>query len=100
MKTPTTKVNNLDAVNDKSESVGQSFFRVFVDKKVEEELEIDKDNLVITKEESNSRIILLLSILGCIEVLFSSALVGVLIHANMEDEGGVNTIQNESKKSI
>ena len=100
MEIPTTKVYNLDAVNNKSESVGQSFFRVFIDKNVEGELEIDKDELVITKEESNSRIVLLLSVLGCIEVLISSALVGVLIHANMDDEGGVNTIQNESKKSI
>ena len=99
MEIPTTKVYNLDAVNNKSESVGQSFFRVFIDKNVEGELEIDKDELVITKEESNSRIVLLLSVLGCIEVLFSSTLVGVLIHANM-DEGGVNMIQNESKKSI
>ena len=73
-------------MNDKSESVGQSFFRVFVDKEIDEELEIDKDDLVITKEESNSRIIVLLSVLGCIEFLISSALLIILIHANKVED--------------
>ena len=94
LKTSTTKVDHLDAANDKSESVGQSFLRVFVDKQVEEELEIDNDKLVISKEESNSRIVFLLSILGCIELLIASALVGILIHANMDGEG------DESNKSV
>ena len=39
------RVDHLDGGNDKSESVGQSFFRVFVDKEVDEELEIDKNDL-------------------------------------------------------
>ena len=59
---------------------------MFVDKEIDEELEIDKDDLVITKEESNSRIIVLLSVLGCIEFLISSALLIILIHANKVED--------------
>ena len=98
MEIPTTKVYNLDAVNNKSESVGQSFFRVFVDKEIDEELEIDKDDLVITKEESNSRIIILLSVLGCIEFLISSALLIILIHANKVEDNSFSADNGNKSK--
>ena len=85
-------------MNDKSESVGQSFFRVFVDKEIDEELEIDKDDLVITKEESNSRIIILLSVLGCIEFLISSALLIILIHANKVEDNSFSADNGNKSK--
>ena len=85
-------------MNDKSESVGQSFFRVFVDKEIDEELEIDKDDLVITKEESNSRIIVLLSVLGCIEFLISSALLIILIHANKVEDNSFSADNGNKSK--
>ena len=54
--------------------------------------------VVITKEESNSRIIVLLSILGCIEFLISNALLIILIHANIvEEDLFYSDIGNKSK---
>ena len=67
-----TKINQvilLDVITDKSESIGQSFFRIFVNKEAKEEREIDNDDFVISKEESNSRIFILLSILTCIQMM-------------------------------
>ena len=85
------RVDHLDGGNDKSESVGQSFFRGFVDKEIDEIVdEIDNNDLVITKEESNSRIIVFLSILGCIEFLISSALLITLIHPNMVEDDSIS----------
>ena len=71
---------------------------MFVDKEIDEELEIDKDDLVITKEESNSRIIVLLSVLGCIEFLISSALLIILILANKVEDNSFSADNGNKSK--
>ena len=47
--------------------IGKTFFKVFVEKEESEKLEYEKNDLVISKEESRSRIRYLLLITGLIE---------------------------------
>ena len=71
------------------ETIGDKLYNVFVAKEEDVELEIDKNDLVITKTESSDRIILILLVLGAflmVLVLTLSALLFYSIPHTLTDD--------------
>ena len=64
--------------------IGKTFFKVLVGKKESEELEYEKNDLIITKEESNSRIICILTFIGLIEILLVGCLCVIPTFVNQD----------------
>ena len=64
-----TSIDFQDSDNSWNETLGDKLYNVFFGKKEDSELEIDNDDLIITKAESHDRILCILLGLGIIQMV-------------------------------
>ena len=72
---------DLQEDDEVDETLGNKLYNAFVAKEEDAELEIDNNDLVITKAESSDRIICILLVLGVFQMILVLTLSALLFHS-------------------